>query len=112
MTEAFTSDKQARSNIAAFALDMPIVPYSIGLSARVGVLNDLGTVLKDNGATLNVLARSAAYDQSSVTQRINDISAAVNAMGGVPPLPIFTSTDYNSFSSIVNNIVTAMAALP
>jgi hypothetical protein len=112
MTDAFTSDSKARSNIVAFAIDMPKVPYSIGLSARVGVLNDLGTVINSNGGSIDVLDRSAAYDQSSVTQRINDISRALNTMGVSPSLPIYSSTDYNSFSSIITIIVAGMAGIP
>jgi hypothetical protein len=112
MTDAFTSDGKARSNIAAFAITLPPIPNDIGLSARVGVLSDLGTVINDNGGNIKVLSRFAAYDQSSVTQRINDISAALNTMGASPPCPIYTSTDYNSFSSIIKIIVAAMAALP
>jgi hypothetical protein len=112
MTNAFTSDRKSRSNIAAFAITVPPVPYSIGLSARVGVLTDIGNAIIDGGGTLNVLDRSASYDQSSVTQRINDISRALNTMGASPPLPIYDSTDYNSFSLIVNNIVATMAAMP
>lgn len=112
MMDTFTSDGVARSNIVAFAIALPPIPYDIGLSARVGVLNDLGTVINDNGGSINVLARSAAYDQSSVTQRINDISIALNALGASPPVPVYTSTDYNSFSSIIKIIVAAMAALP
>lgn len=112
MTEVFTSDHIARSNIAAFAIDLPPIPHSVGLSARISVLSDIGTALKNNGANLDVISQWAAYDQSTVTQRINDISAAVNALSGTPSLPIFTSTDYNSFSSIINNIVAVMATLP
>jgi hypothetical protein len=112
MIEAFTSDGKPRSNIAAFAITVPPISYSIGLSARVGVLSDIGMAIVDNGGALNVIDRSAAYDQSSVTQRINDISRALNTMGASPPLPIYDNTDYNSFSSIMNNIVAAMAAMP
>lgn len=109
---AFTSDDQPRSNLAAFAMALPPIPYSIGLSARVGVLNDLGTAINADGGSINVLDRSASYDQSTVTQRINDISRALNTMGATPPLPIYSSTDYNAFTSIIKNIVTAIGNLP
>lgn len=112
MSNTFTSDQIARSNIAAFALTVPNIPYDVGLSARVGVLNELATAINDNGGDIEVLSQYAAYDNSSATQRINDISNALNELGASPALPIYSSTDYNSFSSIVNNIVAAMAALP
>lgn len=112
MTDVFTSDGIARSNIAAFAMNLPPIPYSIGLSARVIVLNEIGNAIKTNGGTITVLSQWAAYDQSTVTERINDISTALNILGVTPPLPIYSSTDYNSFTSIISNIVAAMAQLP
>lgn len=109
----YTSDGISRSNIAMFAMNYPAIPTSISLSARVGVLNDLGAAAKAGGAnSLNVMSRDAAYDQSTVTGRINDLSAALNTLGASPPLPIYTSTDYNAFTSIMKNIVAAMAAMP
>lgn len=110
--EAFTSDGVARSNLAAFAMALPPIPYSIGLSARVGVLNDIGTAINAEGGSILVLDRSASYDQSTVTQRLNDISNALNTMGATPPLPIYSSTDYNAFTSIISSIVAGMATVP
>lgn len=113
---AFTSDGQERPNMMA-ALAMagitPAIPIptSIGLSARVGVLNALGNAINGAGGSVSVLSQWAAYDQSSMTQRINDISRALNTMGAAPPLPIYSSIDYNSFTSVVNNIVQEMASM-
>jgi hypothetical protein len=109
----FTSDGIARSNIAMFAMNYPTIPTSIGLSARVGVLVDVGNAVVAGGANnLQVMSRAAAYDNSSVTQRINDISAALNTLGASPPLPIYSSLDYNAFTSVMNNIVAKMASMP
>jgi hypothetical protein len=117
MAEVFTSDGKDRPNDTevtpmASAVVVPVVPLSIGANARVGVLNDLGAALATAGATINVLDRSASYSQSSVTRRLNDIITASNALGATPALPLYLSTDYNSFTSIVSMIVASMHTIP
>jgi hypothetical protein len=109
---AFTSDGQPRSNIAAMALAiMPSIPYMIDWSARVTVLHDLATAVNENGGNIPVIAITAAYDNSGMTQRINDISKGLNTMGAAPPLPIYESIDINSFNSVVGNIVEVMSTM-
>jgi hypothetical protein len=113
--EAYTSDGIARPNMMVEALAMAgiaptqPIPTSISLSARVGVLNALGNAVNAAGGSVPVLSQWAAYDQSSVTKNINNISAALNSMGAT--LPIYTDIDYNAFTSIVNKIVTEMAGM-
>jgi len=113
---SYTSDGLPRPNIeaamgvlavAGIAPTTPI-PTSIGLSARVSVLNTLGLAVVAAGGTMTPISQWAAYDNSSMCQNINAISAELNTMGATPPLPIYTSIDYNAFTSIVNNIVTTM----
>lgn len=96
----------------ALAVVLPPIPYNIGLSARVGVLNDLATALKTAGATITPIDRSASYDQSTVTRRLNDIITAVNTLGATPPLVTYSSTDYNAFTSIINGIVAGIGTIP
>lgn len=115
--EVFTSDGEPRPNMMMEVMSMAglappnPIPTSIGLSARVGVLATIGQAISAGGGTISPLSQWAAYDQSSVTQRINDISRALNIMGASPPLPIYDNIDYNSFSSIMNNIVNEMAGM-
>lgn len=110
---ASTSDGQSRSNaLRAFAMALPPIPYSIGLSARVGILNDIATEINTVGGPIPVISRAASYDDSYVVQRINDISTELNTLGATPPLPIYTSLGYNAFTSVISNIVTVMASLP
>jgi len=112
MSEVYTSDGQPRSNIAAMALSiMPTIPYAIDWSARVTVLNELATAVNDNGGDISVLDIAASYDNSGMTQRINDISTGLNDLGATPELPIYDSIDINSFNSIVGNIVNTMASM-
>lgn len=88
---------------------MPTIPYMVDWSARVTVLNELGNAINANGGSIPVIDIAAAYDNSSMCQRINDISVGLNGLGAVPPLPVYETIDINSFNSVVGNIVEAMA---
>lgn len=94
------------------AVTLPIIPTSIGLNRRIGVLNDIGAALKTAGATINVIDRQASYDQSTVTRRINDIITAANALGATPAMKTYVSTDYNSFTSIIKLVAAGIATIP
>ena len=100
--EAFTSDGEPRPNMAmalaaaGFVMPDPI-PTDIGLSARVVVLSTIAQAVNAGGGSIAVLDPAASYDNSSVVRRINDISTAINTAGASPPLPIYTSLDYNAF---------------
>ena len=113
MSDVHTSDGQDRPNVMA-TTPITTVPSNISSSARIGVLNDIGNAIngKHGAGTVTVIDRRAAYSQTYVTQRINDLSTALNTIGVTPALPIYTSTDYNAFASIVNQMVTAFNALP
>lgn len=109
MSDAGIGDNQGPSMTA---VTLPPIPTSIGLNRRVSVLNDIGAALKAAGATINVIDRSASYDQSTVTQRINDIITAANALGATPAMKTYVSTDYNSFTSIIKLVAAGIATIP
>lgn len=100
MNDAFTSDGQPRPNYVALARAlMPTIPYMIDWSQRVVVLHDLAVA----AGVPNPIDIAAAYSNSDMTQRVNDISREV---GG---LPIYDNIDINSFNSVIGNIVETMA---
>jgi hypothetical protein len=123
----FTSDGQERSNAQPRAAPaLPASYSSIGESARVGVLNDFGTML--NGqltywtsvtTPCKVIDRSAAYSNNDVVRRINDIINTMAAactefsiLGGAgQQMKPFTSLDYNAFTTVMNAIRAQLSAM-
>lgn len=102
--EVYTSDGQERSNGVQPLVTLPTIPYHIDANARVAVLHNLAVAL----SVSNPIAYSAAYDQNTVTQRLNDIIVAANTAGASPVLKTYVSTDYNSFQSIIGNIIKSL----
>lgn len=117
--EAHTSDGEERANITPLATTvvLPTISYDIDDNARVSALYSMGSFLKGAGQSINVIDQFAAYPNNDVTQRINDIITAANALGAVqqPPLSgpfkTYISTDYNAFTSILNNVIAGVNAL-
>jgi hypothetical protein len=123
----FTSDGQDRPNVEPMVA--PAVPpsyFTIGESARVGVLNDFGRVVNDQlvhwAATTppcTVIDRSAAYSNNDVVSRVNDIintMAASCAEFGIltaagEQMTPYTSLDYNAFTSVMNAIGAQLTAM-
>lgn len=117
--EAHTSDGEERANATPLATTvvLPTISYDIDDNARVSALYNMGLFLKGAGQTINVISRDAAYPNNDVTQRINDIITAANALGAVQqppfsgPFKTYISTDYNVFTSILNNVIAGVNAL-
>lgn len=105
-----TSDGKERPN--TLSVTLPAIPTSIGENKRIGVLADIGATLKAAGATINPVAYNAAYSQNFVTQRINDIITAANALGATPAMKTYLSVDYNAFTSVMKVVTAGIATIP
>lgn len=90
---------------------MPI-PYNIDFGLRNAVLLQLAQDVVAAGGTVVGISQGAGETWPNWIVFLNRISAAVNALGASPPLPIYTSLDYSAFGSVVKNIVNVALVTP
>jgi hypothetical protein len=123
----FTSDGQERANVQPRAAPtLPAAYGTIGEGARVGVLNDFGTMLNNQltyWASVTppcaVLDRRAAYGIGHGVMRINAIIATMNAAcaefsiltGAGAQMKQYVWLDYNGFVPAINAIRAQLSAM-
>lgn len=88
------------------------IPYDIDYGLRNSVLSELAADVVAAGGTLTGLDIDAGETHPNWVFFLNQISAAMNALGATPPLPIYQWLDRNSFGSVVANILSAVVASP
>ena len=122
-----TSDGEPRPNVEPRAAPaLPASYYTIGESARVGVLNSFAATLNSQltywtsaTAPCAVIDQSAAYSQNAVVSRINAIITTMNAActefsiltTAGQRMSQFLSLDYNAFTSAMNAIRAQLSAM-
>lgn len=90
---------------------MPI-PYDIDWGMRNAVLTQLAADVTAAGGTVLGLDYRAGETHPNWVTFLNRISAAMNALGASPQLPIYSSLDRNAFGSVVKNILNAVVSSP
>lgn len=108
--KAHTSDGEPRAN--KMPITLPPIPYTMSEGARVGVLNDIGMALRGAGANIAVIDRNAAFSHNGATTFLNNLILGANQLGATPPLPFYHTIDYNSFTSVIQQIVAGVATIP
>jgi hypothetical protein len=127
MAKVHTSDGKERPNAQPMvAPTLPAAYFTIGESARVGVLNDYGRTVNDQlihwasvTPPCRVIDRSAAYSNNDVVANVNAIINTMDAacteygiLGGVGQrMRPYSSLGYNAFTSVVNAIGAQLAAM-
>ena len=88
------------------------IPYDTDYGLRNAVLLELANDVVAAGGTVVGISQLAGETHPNWVLFLNQISAAVNAMGASPPLPMYDWLDRNSFQSVVNSIEQALGLIP
>lgn len=84
----------------------------IDWGSRAAVLQSLVDDVNAAGGSLINIDPSAGEMYPSWVVYLNQISAAVNALGANPPLPIYSSLDYGAFDGVAKSIDVALGSIP
>ena len=88
------------------------IPYDTDHGLRNAVLYELAQDVVAAGGTVTGIAFTAGETHPNWVMFLNQLSAAVNAMGANPPLPIYQWLDYSAFQSVVTAIEQALGLIP
>lgn len=84
------------------------IPYNIDFGLRNAVLAELAADVVAAGGTVIGIAPTAGETWPNWVMFLNRLTAAVNALGASPQLPMYDNLDYSAFGTVVKALIVAL----